>query len=199
VHRSLHHLAKGGHHAPSRLLPEAPGRRGCHSLRRGADPGGITRRHRLPSGTRGQHAGVRSIVMQNAVIRGPRAAPRSSATTFSSGRMPISTARASAMAASWPPALPCSPDVPRKRAARYASTASSRSTQPCRPAPVVDQSAPRREVGSHLLAVALQLACDRGVRDVQLTCQPTRVAVNELYRSMASNCTRPRHMPGRRT
>jgi hypothetical protein len=33
---------------------------------------------------------------------------------FSSGRTPTSTAHASAMAASWPPALPCSPDASRE-------------------------------------------------------------------------------------
>ena len=46
--------------------PEAADRRGCHSLRRSADPGGRIRRHGLPGGTRGgsrrgQHAGVRDI------------------------------------------------------------------------------------------------------------------------------------------
>lgn len=49
---------------------------------------------------------------------------------------------------------------------------------------VVDDSMRRRGIGRRLVAYSLQLARESGVREVHLTSQPTRVAANELYRSL---------------
>jgi hypothetical protein len=48
----LDHRPKGGRHAPAHPLAEAPDRRRRSGLRRGTDPGGRARRHRLHGGTR---------------------------------------------------------------------------------------------------------------------------------------------------
>ena len=67
--------------------------------------------------------GARTVVMENAVIRGRAGIPRSSAMTSWSARTLMSTAHESATAVSWPPERRGSRDAWPGRAARSGSTA----------------------------------------------------------------------------